>query len=53
MLKDMLPDYPALVQFLTHAGLDPRMGWHGAAEVPGLAEQVRQVVFVLWRAEHT
>jgi hypothetical protein len=54
VLKDVLPDYPALVQFCEHAGVDLLKGWKRSAEHPtNLPERVREAVVSLWQAPKT
>lgn len=50
-LKEIIPVYADVVQFLEHAGVDPYAGWHvSTEEATNLPERVRRAVFALYNA---
>ena len=50
-LKEIIPTYTEVLQFLEHAGVDACSGWHVSTEDPTmLPERVRRAVFALWKA---
>ena len=50
-LKEIIPAYGDVVQFLEHAGVDPAAGWHSSTEeATNLPERVRRAVFALYTA---